>query len=153
MEAGTNTLPPIPTAEVILPGEAKILVRGIGLHAAVAIYRRHEGELTAWFTKMLERGEPGSPSLNLAQASTLIEGLLVGAPDLAVDIIAAGMGFAADPGAIALASGLGLGVQMDALTKIADLTFTSEMPPKKFIETVVRLASATVSLAQPAMAA
>jgi hypothetical protein len=74
-----------------------------------------------------------------------------GAPRLMAEVIAIASGsrvddpeFEADVDA---AVDFSAGVQMDALTKIADLTFSSEMPPGKFLAVVVKLAaSATAAM-------
>lgn len=125
-------------------------VRGISPADALGIYFRHAGELSALYDEFAEqtkkKGEPASVDVR-----NIGENMVAGSPRVLAEIIAVaadgdpqGDEFEAD---VAVALKFSVGVQMDALEKIAELTFTPAMPPGKFLAVVIRLAgSATAAL-------
>lgn len=127
------------------PG-GKFSVRGLSADDVFALYRRHTGELAAWFEK-LGSGE-ARVSLN---ATTMLAGTLLDtAPLIAAEIIAAGTEAGADDETIADIRKLPLSVQASALEAIGELTFTQEMPPKKLLEIVVRMSRSLSETETPA---
>lgn len=110
-------------------------VRGLSTQDVFGIYRRRAGEMALWFDKL-----QASESFNLDAMPAIATSLLDTAPDLAAEIIACGADAGNDAEAVAVAKSLALGVQAKALEDIADLTFTQEMPPKKLLQIVVRMA-------------
>jgi hypothetical protein len=126
----------IPTLDVEISDGESFSVRGIGLDDAMAIYYRHEGELSEWFDRIAGLGN-GGPALSLTQTGAIGQTLINSIPGLGGEIIAAGSG-SLDDETVAIARALPLGAQADALAKIGQLTFTRAMPPKKFLETVIR---------------
>lgn len=111
-------------------------VQGLGLDAILAIFLRHRGEMSSLFDRAMAAKASGN--LTLEVASELGGALLAGAPQIAAEIIAAAAGSLTDE-AVTIARELPAPVQLDALDKVASLTFTSEMPPKKVLETVIRM--------------
>ncbi len=127
-----------PTRTISLPGGAEIVLRGIALNDALIIYRRHTGELSAWFDRLvLQAAEQGDTGFNFdgAVATALIDAL----PDVTADIVAIAMGYD-DPAVTPIVKRMAVAPKVAALEAIADLTFTEDMPPKKFLETVIRAA-------------
>jgi hypothetical protein len=109
-------------------------VSGLPLNAVLDICRRHWDEL-AW---LFERLTADGTAVSLDQANWLGGALLsvhrrACRRDHLVCCRAPGA-----RGGRSCSSAWPFPVQLDALDKIAALTFTSEMPPKKVIETVVR---------------
>jgi len=117
-------------------------VSGLPLDGIVAICQRHWEQATALFDDVIAKvgGE-----LDLEQTNWIGGALLSTVPDLAADIIAVAAGYPAAEAA-AVFRKLPFPVQLAALENIAELTFTSEMPPKKVIETVARI---LVGIAKP----
>lgn len=124
---------------VNVAGGAGFDVGGLSLDSILRIFRRHSAELRGLFDKLV-LGASGGPAISLEQASALGGALLGSAPQIAAEIIAEAAGYD-EPEAAALFRQLAGPVQLDALDKIAAKTFTSEMPPKKVLETVARMLS------------
>lgn len=128
----------IESATVSMPenSETKMVqtfsVQGLSLTDMVSIYRRHQGDLALWFERLVGGAVDD-------QVAEIAASLMDSSQDMAFEIIAAGSGLA-DAETIAIAAKLPVAVQVDALSKIGRLTFTSEMPPKKLIETVINAA-------------
>jgi hypothetical protein len=131
----------IPTAEVKL-SDGSFAVRGLSLSDAVVLYRRHAGELSALFDRFATK--PGQ-AVDPEETVEVVVGLIESAPYLVAEIIsiAAGAdssdieGFA---DIVAKMLNLPLGAQIDAVQKVGDLTFTSDMPPEKFVGLVLSVA-------------
>lgn len=126
-------------AEVDLPNGKSFSVRGISLLDASTLINAHGDEVQAFFMKYAtDRGaikDQGVADVGLALLNT--------APVLAAEVIA----IAADaPDQATKVQKFPLGVQMEALEKIAKLSFDSEGGPKKFFEAVVRLLQGTTGL-------
>lgn len=106
-------------------------VRGLSPTDIFAIYRRHTGALAHWFERLQTGG-----GIALDNSAMIVGTLLDAAPEIMAEVIAA----AADkPDLADVARSLSISVQTTALEVIGELTFTQEMPPKKLIETVVRM--------------
>ena len=112
------------------------VVRGLNAEAIFAIVGRHREALSALFDRLVVQGE-GGPQISLDQTETLVVALVDAVPEIVGLIIAAAAGPMTDE-AIAIARALPAPVQMAALEAVAELTFTSEMPPKKVLEIVVK---------------
>jgi hypothetical protein len=117
-------------------GEREFQVQGLPLNAVLDICRRHWDSVSGLFDKLMSQSEDGQ-AFTLEQANWLGSAVLTSIPEVAAEIIAVCAGWGVEAGVVA--KDLPGPVQLDALDKIAGLTFTSEMPPKKVIETVVRM--------------
>jgi hypothetical protein len=118
---------------VNVAGGAGFDVGGLDSDSILRIFRRHSADLRELFDNLVV----GS-AISLDQASALGGALLTSAPHIAAEIVAEAAGYP-DAAAIEIFRQLPAPILMDALDKIAGLTFTSEMPPKKVIETVARM--------------
>lgn len=145
----------IPTALVKVSDSDGFTVRGVSLNDALTLYNRHAGDLTALFDNFVEehrggaRAKPVTPEkltqvgLSMAQgAPVLLAEIIV----IATDCLPSNEEFDAE---VAAVMKFGTGVQMDALQKIANLTFTSDMPPGKFLAVVMHLAKSTTAASLP----
>lgn len=117
-------------------GEREFRVSGLPLNAVLDICRRHWESVSGLFDKLMAQVQSGE-AITLDQANWLGGALLTAIPEVAAEIIAVCAGHGVEAGVVYRE--LPAPVQLDALDKIAGLTFTSEMPPKKVIETVVRM--------------
>lgn len=132
----------IATEEVSLPKGKSFSVRGIGLEDVTVLLRKRGPEIRTFFAKYSgsAAGKSGLPS---GFSADLGMQLLDAAPKLVGEIIAC----AADEPAMAdKAAKLPLNVQLEALEKIAALTFEAEGGPKKFFEAVIRIMGGTTDL-------
>lgn len=110
-------------------------VSGLPLAAIVAICRRHWEDCSTLFDQVIGKiGE--APGISLDQANWLGGAVVSAFPQVAAEIISECAGWGEEGADIAAA--LPMPVQLNALNQIAELTFTSEMPPKKVIEIVVK---------------
>jgi hypothetical protein len=152
----------IPT-EVVKVADGEFTVRGLSPNDALGLYYRHAGQLSALFDQFTARSRTGE-DVNVAEVGTSLVG---GAPQIMAEIIAVASGSRAprldEPDIVKRAAqetewlldvqkaiDLPAGAQMDALEKVGKLTFTSEMPPKKFFGLVLAMAqSATAAINAP----
>lgn len=139
-----------PQATVTLTDGQEFTVSGLTPNHIFGLYHRHRGDLAAIYERLV------SPDGNVVapeDATRIVENLIGSAPRLMAEVIAMASG--GDPfdtrpidpempdGAtvwqsdVATAADLTMPVQMEALQKIGDLTFTPEMPPKKFLSVLV----------------
>lgn len=120
----------IPKA-VISVGDEVFAVSGITAAQAFSLVRRHREELTGLFENLAGRG-----TVEAGDVLNSIEGIVSMFPDLVAEAIVLASGVAPDSPdleeEIAVARQLPFPVQADALLKIGELTFTQDMPPKKF---------------------
>lgn len=145
----------IPTETVKVSGSGEFAVRGLSPQDALRLYYRHAGELSALFDQFAGKVKSKKP---VAESEVLEAGvaLVKGAPLIMAEIIA--LASDGDPDdvegfseIVSLALKLSASVQMDALQKIGNLTFSSDMPPGKFFGLVLAMAqSATAALNQRA---
>lgn len=117
-------------------GEQEVPVTGLPLDAILDICRRYWSDVSGLFDNLVGDVETGKIDADLTTVNWLGGALLTSLPQVASEIIAActPFGVAAAP----VIAATPFAVQLEALDKIAALTFTSEMPPKKVIEIVVR---------------
>lgn len=117
-------------------GKREVPITGLPLDAIVDISRRHWNDVNGLFGNLVSQVE-ADQDINLDMANWLGGAVLTALPQVAAEIITVCAGWSLEAAEIVRA--LPAPTQLDALDKIAALTFTSEMPPKKVIETVVRM--------------
>lgn len=145
-------------AKVQLPGGDSFTVRGVDPDMVVALYNRHRGELSVLFDNLTQqvKGEnPGDVAMIAASAMS-------SAPVVMAELIALASGskpsdtFVELPDGltdwerdVAAARSLPFPVQVDALTKIAEQTFTTDMPVGKFAAVVIKAAGTATAFLTP----
>ena len=122
--------------DVPLPNGKSFSVRGVSLVDISMLLRNRGDEIRAFFSKY-------SADDAADQTSAAGMKLLESAPDLAAELIACA---ADEPKMVKTALRLPISVQLDALEKIAELTFDAEGGPKKFFEAVIRVMQGTTNL-------
>lgn len=131
---------------LVAVGDSSFTVRGLSPRDALGLYHRHAGELSALFDQFTGRANAGENVISadvLQAASSLVDG----GPLIIAEIIA--LASDANPATadwytdVAIAERLPFPVQFDALQKIGQLTFSSDMPPGKFIGLVLQMAQST----------
>ena len=127
----------LPEAKVELP-DGSFVVRGLSLNDVSILVQRHGKRLNELYQQFAEQGD-----LTTETVAAFALPLLQSAPEIAAELIACAAG---DPDDAEIAGRLPFPVQIDALEKIAILTFEAGGGPKKLLETVVRLAQGTTSL-------
>ena len=124
------------TEHVEVAGGKGFDVSGLSLDAILILARRRKQDAGELFDTLVSQvGADGG--ISIEKAEWLGGALLSTAPQIAAEIIALSAGYESVEAA-ELFRKLPMPSQVDALDKIARLTFTSEMPPKKVFETVVR---------------
>lgn len=152
---------PLPMKTVEVADGVTFTVRGFSPNDALGLYHRHRGELSALFDQFTAKAKATDGDVDPTDIAHLGANMVSGAPRIMAEIVAVASGSkpphddASDDGEfeadVEAALNLSAGVQMDALQKVADLTFTPDMPPGKFLAVVVSLAqSATASMTRPA---
>lgn len=127
-----------PEAKVELPGDDSFVVRGLSLNDIAILVQRHGKRLSELFTQFSQQNE-----LTTDAVAAFALPLIQTAPEIVAELIACASG---DPDDAELAAQLPFPVQIDALEKLARLTFEAGGGPKKLVETVIRLAQGTTSL-------
>lgn len=142
----------IPTELVKVSDGEGFTVRGLSPYDVLSVYSRHAGDLSALFDRFKQTAKISSDGEN--DIAKIAAGLVKGTPHIMAEIIA--LASDSDPDGVelesdvAIARKLSLGIQSDALERIGRLTFTSDMPPKKFFGLVLAmLGSATAVLQKP----
>lgn len=137
----------IPTEMVKVSDKDGFLVRGLSPRDALNLYSRHAGDLS----KLFDRFQQTAQQDDEEDIAKIAIGTIQGTPTIIAEIIA--LASNSLPGSsewdedLAVAMNLSTGVQMDALERIGRMTFTSDMPPKKFFGLVLAMAgSATAAL-------
>lgn len=128
---------PIPQELVQVSDGDGFSVRGLSPTHVLGLYFRHAGELGNLFDNVASAYVSGG-TLTPEDTGALLLKLLNDAPLIMAELVALSAGgdpsdsetFVAD---VAIAKDLPFPVQVDALTKIAGLTFTSDMPVGKFV--------------------
>lgn len=129
----------LPEAHIELPGGG-FAVRGLSLNDIAFLVQRHGAKLQALFTQFTTNAT-GEISTEAVAAFALP--LIQAAPEIAAELIACASG---DPDDADIAASLPFPVQVEALEKLASLTFDASGGPKKLLETVLRLAQGTTGL-------
>ncbi len=131
----------IATQTVEVPGGETITVRGLDFNVVSLVYQRNSQGAEDLFQSVRESGQVSSEALAGLGAI-----LIKSAPGIVADLItAAADADLDDPDDIAFARRLPIGVQVDALDKIAFLTF-GEGGLGKLIATVIKAATETQGL-------
>lgn len=125
-------------SETIKTSGGEFTVRGLSLADITVLVRKHAQAMSEFFDKMKD-GE----SLDLDNTAMLGGALAEAAPELAAEVIALASG---EPDAIEEARRLTFPTQVDALEKIANLTFDSEGGVKKVVEAVIRAMTGATGL-------
>lgn len=142
---------PLPRELVKVSGSEGFQVRGLSPDDIMRLFYRHRGQMSALFDQFA-----GSEAAAEGGASALGQILYQGAPQVVAEAIL--LAADVDPDAddfdaeIAHTRRFPAAVQLDALEKIGNLTFTSDMPLPKFLAVVLNaLNGATAgTLAPPA---
>ena len=122
----------LPEASVAVPGGDSFAVRGLCLDDLSYLMRRHGSKLKKLLEDFSQTGE-----VTVEGVAAFALPILEAAPEIAAELIACASGDKNDAG---IAATLPLPVQLDALEKLAELTFSADGGPKKLLETVVRMA-------------
>ena len=127
----------IPKAVVAVDAEQQFAVSGVTANQVFTLYRRHREDLSVLFDRLSGRGEPET-----LEVLNSIEGIITQFPVLVAETIALAGGDLPEnetefAEAVAIAQSLPFTVQTDALLKIGELTFSPDMPPKKFFALLV----------------
>jgi hypothetical protein len=143
----------IPRATITIPNGGSFAVRALSPNDALQLYYRHAGQLSYLFEIFAKKAAAdGTGNITPDQIVVAGSGLIAETPSIMAEVISIAAG--EDPGntaefddAVKVVLQFPAGVQMEALGKIAELTFTSDMPPGKFLSLVLLMArSATASL-------
>lgn len=125
----------IPKAVISVGGDL-FAVSGITANQVFNLYRRHREDLSQLFENLAGRG-----TVEASDMLNSIEGIIAMFPDLVAEVITMAAGDKPDTEgwdeSVANAAALPFPVQTDALMKIGELTFSPEMPPKKFFALLV----------------
>lgn len=139
-----------PVVTVQTPG-GDFAVRGLSVNMVSGVYQRHRTAVSALFNQVTARHAETQPQ----DAGLIMAGMVNSAPAIMAEVIALASGSKPSNGDeyaedVAIAAMLPLPVQVNALQKIADQTFTSDMPPGKLLAVVIKLAGdATAVLPKP----
>lgn len=132
---------PVPVAVVQVSDEDSFPVRGLNPSDLLGLYHRHTGELSGLFEKLAASYQANGNNVEAADVQQVAFALLQDAPQILAEVIA--IAADGDPSDeenwaidVAIAGKLPFPVQADALQKIGALTFTSDMPPGKFVALV-----------------
>ena len=120
----------LPSEEVQVPGtESTISVRGLSLSDCAELLKRHGESLEAVYQKNIASQGDIPPAVDIAKS------LMQSAPEAVAELIALAND---EPKMSETVRKLPIPVQVEALTRIAILTFHSEAEVKKLIETVIQ---------------
>ena len=123
------------------PAGGEFAVRGLSLDDISFLVQRHGAKLQDLFSQFVAN----AGELTTESAVGFAVPLMKEAPGIAAELIACASG---DPEDAEIAAQLPFPVQLDALEKLATLTFESGGGPKKLVETVIRAAQGTTGLLQ-----
>jgi hypothetical protein len=129
---------PVPTKVVQVSDDEGFAVRGLSPSDVLGLYQRHTGQLSDMFEQLAETYQKSGGQVAPSDVQAFAVNLIGDAPHIMAELVALGSG--SDPAAlddwstdVEIARKLTFTVQMDALSKIGALTFTSDMPPGKFV--------------------
>ena len=122
----------LPRRAVPLPGGNSFAVRGFSLEDITVLIDEQGEAVQKFFDQYAQDGQFRSDASPIAAVMDVLRQ----APDLAASIIARA---ADEAGTEPKIKKLPIGVQVDAMQKIADLTFEASGGPGNFVETVVGL--------------
>ena len=125
----------IPKREVLV-GSDKFTVSGVSADQVFGLYSRHREDLAVLFDNLSGRSQA-------SDVLSSVEGIVTQFPIVIAEGIALASGGRPETEhweeEVAIARSLPLPIQVDALMKIGELTFSPEMPPKKFFALLVGL--------------
>jgi len=130
----------LPEATVEFPG-GDFAVRGLSLDDISFLIQRHGQKLQSLFSEFVSK----NGEVTVEAVASFALPLLQSAPEIAAEMIACATG-EVDADAVKIASALPFPTQLDALEKLASLTFSVSGGPKKLLGTVVRMAQGTTGL-------
>ena len=140
----------IPTYVVKAPG-SDFAVRALTFAEISTIAKDFAPEAAMAFGKIVSRAKlrsAGSQQVTAEEVKDIIRGLLPAAPKLVGAVIA----LASDeyePACVEIASKLPVGIQVEAIEQIFQMTFSSDAELKKLVESITRmLGSITASVQQ-----
>jgi hypothetical protein len=136
----------LPTATVETPG-GNFAVRGLSLSDCMVLAAEHGPALV----KVFESAKAEVETLDDKGLATIAKSLLSSAPLACAHMIALAAQTAGEEPAIEEAASLPVPFQIDALVKVAKLTFVSEAVAKNLVETVVEAAVAAAKFRPPAI--
>ena len=127
----------LPTLEVPLPGGSTFAVRGISSQDVAVLISQHASAMETFFARFQSGAAQTQSDLETGMS------LIIEAPALMAKVIA----LAADePSMESVVARLPVGVQLDALQKIAKISFEASGGPGEFVDAVVRLVKGTTAL-------
>ncbi len=133
----------IASKEIPLGNGQSLTVSGISATQVFGLYQRHKEELATLFDQFSGRGDYGA-------VLNTIEGIIASFPMLVSETIALATGI--NPGdeawerGVVVAGRLPMAAQIEVLFATSDLSFTPEMPPKKFFGLLVGMIQQATSL-------
>ena len=127
----------IPKAVVPVDDSEMFAVSGVTANQVFTLYRRHRDDLSTLFDNLAGRSD-----IDHSVVLNSIEGIIAQFPLLVAEVVAMASGDnpADEEGwaeSVEIATRLPFTVQVDALLKIGELTFSPDMPPKKFFALLV----------------
>lgn len=128
----------LPEARIELPG-GEFTVRGLSLDDIAFLVQRHGDKFGSLLSDFQNRGGELTPESIAQFAGPLLQS----APEIAAQLIACASG---DPDDAPIAAALPFPVQIDALEKLAKLTFDAGGGPKKLFETIISMLQGMTSL-------
>lgn len=134
----------IATREIVTNG-GTFDVRGVAVDEIASLFLRRRDEIEDLFARIFVAAKEGDGVPSMDHAEAIVGRLLIESPAIVAELIAMAAGPVTDE-TVAIARCLPAPVQIAALEAIAELTFTSEMPPKKVLETVVKALGGLASL-------
>lgn len=130
----------LPTLEVPLPDGSSFAVRGIAAQDVAILIAAHASTMETFFARFQSGEAQGQTDLAMGMS------LITEAPALMSKIIA----LAADePGMESVVGKLPIGIQLDALQKIAKISFEASGGVGNFADAVARLVKGTTGLLAP----
>lgn len=125
------------TASVKVSDGVQFAVRGLSPYDVATLYSRYQDEMANLFRRVMDKA-------NTDQTVDVETDVIMKAPELVAAAIT--LASSIDPAdnetflkAMSTARQLPVGAQVDALEKIGGLTFTSDMPPGKFVRLIVEI--------------
>ncbi|ARW18368.1 phage pre-tape measure protein [Komagataeibacter europaeus] len=122
------------TATVKVSDGVQFAVRGLSPYDVAVLYTHYRADMTEMFRRITSKASAN-------EAVDLEADVIMQAPELVAEMIT--LASNTDPAdesmfqkAVSVAQRLPLAAQLDALEKIGGLTFTSEMPPEKFVRLI-----------------
>jgi hypothetical protein len=133
----------LPEEIIDAPG-GKLTVRGVSLSDVIALVRHHGPVIRSLFKEVMDGGDV---KISLDSIGGMGQDMLAKSPEIVAELIALAAGDG-DKDSIRIAGRLPFPVQIEAIEKIARLTFAAEGGLGKLIETVIRVAQGTTGVVE-----